>query len=173
VNLLSTTDWVKQDPGKCKDACDAYHRRKGLTSVGDRSHVYRSTYQDESGLHLADHSLSTIVAVIDRHLDAGRGITVGLDYKPSSPNADGTDHFVVITGRGYDSASGQYYYTYMDPGRSDASRGCNTTTNRLYVDSSSNTIHYTRPNPYEGAVVECTLTHIRPNDGIYSGSTTY
>ncbi len=173
VNLLKSVKCKKQDPNKCKDACDAYLRRTELTTVGDRSCVFRSTYQDASGIHSSTHSLNTVVSVIDRHLDAGRGITVGLDYRPNSSNADGTDHFVVITGRGYDSSKGQYYYTYMDPGRSNSSQGCNTTTNRLYVDNSNNTIHYDRPIPYQGEDAECTITHIRPNDGNCIGSTTY
>jgi hypothetical protein len=171
VNILNTTDWRIQAPGKCKDACDSYLRRKGLSDVGSRSNVYRLTYQNASGVHSSTHSLSTVVSVIDRHLDAGKGITVGLSYREPSSNSDGTDHFVVITGRGYDLSNGQYYYTYMDPGRSDSFRGCDTETNRLYVDNSTNTIHYDRPGDKQGR--ENTVTHIRPNDGNYSGSTTY
>jgi len=55
----------------------------------------------------------------------------------------------------------------MDPGRSDSSRGCDTETNRLYIDNSTNTIHYDRPGDKQGR--ENTVTHIRPNDGNYSG----
>jgi hypothetical protein len=174
VNLLTTSNWVKQLPGKCTSACESYLQNAGLNFAGNRTNVYRSTYQDGSGLlHLSCHALSTIISVIDRHLDSGRGIIAGLDYRYPSSNIDGSDHFVVITGREYDSAYGSYYYTYMDPGRNSASQGCNTTTNRLYVDYSTNTIHYKRPNPYQNQEYEYTITHVRPNDGNYSGSTTY
>ncbi|MDP4269361.1 MAG: hypothetical protein Q8909_04460 [Bacteroidota bacterium] len=171
VDVLDKSKWAPQDPNRCKDACDAYLRRTGLTDVGSKGCVYRLTYQDQGGngdTHSygdPSTSLNTVVDVIDRHLDEGRGITVGLNYRINSSNADGTDHFVVITGRGHDTSRNEDYYTYMDPGRSNADIGCSTSANRLYVDG--NLIHGTRQGK------DNTITHIRPNDGDCSGSTTY
>ena len=169
INIMNQLKWQLQEPNECLKECKEYLQRTGLTTTGDRTHVYRLTSQDQTGSHPSYNSLTTITSVIDRHLSEGRGIIVGLDYRSNSSNDDGTDHFVVVTGRFYDSTTGQYYYTYMDPGSQKT--GCDTSTNRLYVDQTNNTIHYNRPNDNKGR--ENTITHIRPNDGNYNGSTTY
>ncbi|MDP4269356.1 MAG: hypothetical protein Q8909_04435 [Bacteroidota bacterium] len=79
VSVLEKDKWEYQEPGRCKDACDAYLRRTGLTNVSDRGCVFRLTYQD-NGSNGASHfygdpstSLNTVVDVIDKHLDEGRG----------------------------------------------------------------------------------------------------
>ncbi|TSC31500.1 LysM peptidoglycan-binding domain-containing protein [Corallococcus sp. Z5C101001] len=75
---------------------------------------------------------------IDRQLDAGKPVVVGVSHKDANYNADGlTDHFVTITGRGVDD-KGRTYYTFHDPGTSNASKGKDTNpNNRFYVDDQS------------------------------------
>ncbi len=171
ITVLVKSKWQQQAPRECCKACGDYLKRTGLVNVGSRTCVFRLTYQDNKGNGSSSfygnpsNSLKSVVSVIDRHLSKGRGITVGLDYRNISSNKDGTDHFVVVTGRGYDSSRQQYYYTYMDPGRGNADLGCDTATNRLYIDG--NLIHGLRQGKKNK------LTHIRPNDGNCSGSTTY
>lgn len=82
--------------------------------------------------------------------EIGRGINEGT-----------TDHFVVVTGRGYDYDLGLYYYIYMETGVSELSEGCDATQNRLYWDPVSNEFY--DPSNYNGERVD--VTQVRPNDG--------
>jgi peptidoglycan hydrolase-like protein with peptidoglycan-binding domain/LysM repeat protein len=53
-----------------------------------------------------DWSLDTI----NKQLDAGRPVVVGVDYKPGSKGgANGTDHWIAITGRGQENGKPVYY----------------------------------------------------------------
>ena len=50
------------------------------------------------------------------------------------------DHFVVITGRGYDETKQQYYYTYIETGRSkNQANAAASNSNRLYYDEQKGT----------------------------------
>ena len=77
-------------------------------------------------------------------------------------NEGATDHFVVIAGRGYDSAKGMNYYTYYEVGTSHSSIGCSETNNRFYYDPSVPTLYdekgVVRKERYD-------ITQVRPNDG--------
>ena len=76
-------------------------------------------------------------------------------------NADKTtDHFVVIYGRGYDEENNQYYYNYIETGRSKASED-NAYENQwiLYYDSNNKSFKgksYRKNKDYE-------IVQIRPN----------
>lgn len=55
-----------------------------------------------------------------------------VEYLPDlNPNSDGTDHFIVITGRNYDAQKRQFYYTFMDCATTSVENGCSN-SNRLY-----------------------------------------
>ena len=63
-------------------------------------------------------------------------VLVGLDYNVGSPNSDKTtDHFVLLTGRGYDEDKQQYFFYFIETGhrRSKASSALSE-RNRLYYD---------------------------------------
>jgi hypothetical protein len=110
------------------------------------------------------------IACIDRHLDAipPRPIIVGLNESPEMGVNEGTtDHFVVITGRGYDESKEMYYYTYMETGVSNVNQGCDTENNRLYYDAENLTFRGVAQyreddseNKYQYDVIQ-----VRPNDG--------
>lgn len=70
------------------------------------------------------------VSRLDRQLEAGQPVLAGVDKGVKGLNANATDHYIVIVGRGQDE-SGKYY-TYFDPGRTRAA-GYDLTQNRLYV----------------------------------------
>lgn len=60
-----------------------------------------------------------------------------MNHSPNRPiNEGATDHWIVITGRGYDENQKMYYYTYMETGYStgQVDKACDTTNNRLYYD---------------------------------------
>ncbi|MDD4921381.1 MAG: hypothetical protein PHS30_02770 [Bacteroidales bacterium] len=110
------------------------------------------------------------VSAIDRHLDEGRPIMVGVNHTIGNTiNEKTTDHLVVITGRDYDSSNGQYYYTYIETGRyaSQAAAACDTNNNRFYYDP--NTLSLT-----DDSVLKhdkgYTVTQVRPNDGIITNT---
>ena len=111
---------------------------------GSRSHVYLLLAEEQTTGELYHHGdnpadeYAKAIACIDRHLDAtpSRPIVVGLNEEPFARINDGaTDHFVVITGRGYDTSQGMYYYTYMETGVSEVDKGCDVENNRLYYDA--------------------------------------
>ncbi len=55
-------------------------------------------------------------AYIDKALDKGLPVMVGVSYADKQYNRDKlTDHFVTIHGRGYDK-KGRLYYEFKDPG---------------------------------------------------------
>lgn len=77
------------------------------------------------------------VNAINWHINTGRPIIVGISYGWGSGVGNynaATDHFVVITGIGFDSNVDLYYYTYMETGTSNTDKGCNTEVNRLYIE---------------------------------------
>lgn len=69
---------------------------------------------------------------IDTQLDKGRPAMVGVSYSDDAYNTDKmTDHFITISGRGYD-ADGKVYYTFKDPGAGGA-----YAEGKLYVDQAT------------------------------------
>ena len=78
-------------------------------------------YKEEGGkLQLVHPDAAKIVFdELNRHLDAGRPMIVGVDHTPGTTyNTDHTtDHFVVVYARGYDEENKQYNYNYIETGR--------------------------------------------------------
>ena len=78
-------------------------------------------YKEEGGKLQLVHpdSAKKVFDELNRHLDAGRPMIVGVDHTPGTTyNTDlTTDHFVVVYARGYDEAKKQYYYNYIETGR--------------------------------------------------------
>jgi hypothetical protein len=100
---------------------------------------------------------------LNAHINANRPIMAGVNHSPGhTGNNDGTtDHWIVITGRGYDSNMGQFYYNYVETGRyADSGAAATSDSNRLYYDSSSGT--FVDNNARDGNKIY-TLTQIRPN----------
>lgn len=166
---MDKSKFIPWNNTNCLELCKSVLLKYGITYPGDSSHVFRLTHTVNGELHnWGDNPTQNYrkgIECIDRHLNANRVIIVGVEYDlMKSPNSDGTDHFVVITGRGFDSSKRQYYYTFMDNGATRVADGCSN-DNRLYYDSyelklSGNTKYFSG---------EYTVTHIRPNDGNYDG----
>ena len=104
--------------------------------------------------------LSQGIHEIDRHLDAGRPIMVGVHYgNTAGPNPDGTRQFVIITGRLY-SSQGGVCYRFMDCGSWDSAKGCSP-SNLLFIDSSVGSLVGTSQAMSDVGVM--TVTQIRTN----------
>jgi len=71
-------------------------------------------------------------AYVDTQLDKGRPVLAGVSYADNAYNPDQmTDHFITISGRGYD-ADGKVFYSYKDPGAGGA-----YAEGKLYVDQAT------------------------------------
>ncbi len=104
------------------------------TNVGDLSHAY-FIKKKINGRITSPGETKVAFDIINEHLDAGRPIKVGVDYKDGGNRSDNlTDHWVVITGRGYDSEKEQYYFTYIETGRYKNQAHNAVSGNRLYYD---------------------------------------
>ncbi|MBQ6792826.1 MAG: hypothetical protein IJO84_05605, partial [Butyricimonas sp.] len=138
VELIDPEKFVAYN-GSCWETCSLFLRNYNLPP-GDTEHVYQLIVErnGEEVYYDSDYQITyqNAIACIDRHLEAGRPIMVGTSYELGHPgnNDKTTDHFVVITGRGYDESKGMYYYTYMDSFTTFYDIGCNTEINRLYYD---------------------------------------
>lgn len=162
IELMDKRKFVPWDNSNCRELCEKILRNYGLDNVGGPGRIIRVA-SSETGKIVSvggSESLRKAVNCIDRHLNSRRVIIVGVEYLPDlNPNSDGTDHFIVITGRNYDAQKRQFYYTFMDCATTSVENGCSN-SNRLYYweghditgDSKANGRFYT-------------VTHIRPNDG--------
>lgn len=121
-------------------------------------------WQEVNGVLTKVGNANDIFNTLNEHLDANRPITVGVDHTPNKHpgNSDlTTDHFIVITGRGYDQSKGQYYYNYIETGRGSGNgAGATSDNNRLYYDPSTG--KFTNHDGYIGGD-GYKLTQIRPN----------
>lgn len=163
VELMDTSKFVPWDESNCLTLCQKVLRNYGLTSYGDSNHIIRVTSSGSGTIkpwgNDPAQSLKNAIECIDKHLDANRVIIVGVEHSLGyKPNKDGTDHYIVITGRHYDSYKQRYYYTFMDSGTSKSNEGCSP-DNRLSIEGQDFSGYTKRSGLYY------TVTHVRPNDG--------
>ena len=149
--------------------CQAIMANYGV-ATGSSANVYQLLYERNGNLEYYDiQGYETVynnaVNCINRHLDANRPIIVGVNHTLNKNiNEGATDHWIVVTGRGYDTTQQQYYYTYMDTGRyaSSAAAACSTDDNRLYYDSDNYTFRDESAGTRGLRVFN--VTQVRPND---------
>ena len=173
IELMNSSKFVSEKTTKnCLTASKKILEKYGLTSYGSSSHVYQLLIEENKTLqkYRTDHvtTFKNAMACIDRHLAANRPIIVGTHHTFNyGVNEGTTDHFVVITGRGYDSEQQKYYYTYMETGREESAAGCNTKENRFYYDEKTQTLtdDLTYRTDKDGNHKSLTVTQVRPNDG--------
>lgn len=153
----------------CKRILDYYN-----VAYGDRNHVYQLLVERSNSLvHYGSNPAENYVkaiACIDRHLEANRPIIVGVNYKIGRTDNEGTtDHWIVVTGRGYDTSQKLYYYTYINTGnlQDQIQAACNTELNRLYY----NPYNLYFKDDYDYRSRQLDVTQVRPNDGNYLSET--
>jgi len=162
----------------CYAGAVSYMNCVGLDNTGSRSCVFLLGYEgtDANGSHIINSygasRMENAINTIDEHLDGGNPIMIGVDYKDGTINEGTTDHFVVVTGRGYDTVRKQYYYTYVETARysANADAAVSSTTNKLYYDSTNNTFGGNRS---YGTDAYYTVTQIRPNNGNCTATQSY
>jgi hypothetical protein len=166
ASLYSLTGGYLKGVSNCKNVADAIMRQ----ILGSNANIGSSAnemqlWKEVNGELTKVGNANSIFNEINRHLAAGHPIEVGVDHDPGCPPGqhDGTtDHFVVITGRGYDTTKGQYYYNYVETG-CGASNSSQATSddNRLYYNTSTGTFTDYPAGAHND--LNYTLTHIRPN----------
>lgn len=157
----------------CLSLCKMIFRNYNISNYGSSANVFKLMHEvngvlQHYGSNVAQNYKNAIDC-IDRHLEAGRPIIVGVNYKINKGiNEKTTDHFVVIYGRGYDSDTGYYYYNYYEVGRR-IEYGYNDLSNRFIYEPSDPPYFYdtisNRNNHERYDVVQ-----VRPNDGDTSGT---
>lgn len=81
------------------------------------------------------NALNDAIDLIHTELEAGRAVQIGLDMSPDNTvNADGTDHFVTISGR-YRGDDGREYFNFAENAVSDSKEGTNKKLNRLWIEN--------------------------------------
>ncbi len=106
----------------CKIACDKMLNNEGTNSNGARINVVNADAQGVATSATA--SAARGINAIDKALESGNPIEVGVDYKPKQvnnlkPNGDGmTDHFIVISSKTETLSNGRVTsktYNFFDP----------------------------------------------------------
>ena len=162
----STSSYPGYIPGKqdCKRVADIImHQILGDKANIGSSNVYIQLYKEVDGKLTLEGNPNEIFNVLNAHLAVGHPIVVGVNHTINSGinnNDKTTDHWVVVYGRGYDEEKGEYYYNYIETGRTLPNRASVMDDSlRLYYDSEKGTfsgMSWSGKRQYE-------LTQIRPN----------
>lgn len=169
IDLLDRSKFVGyHQTGDCLLTAKAIMDNYGLKGqYGGSNHVYQLMWEERGMLkhYGVDYKTTFGLAYkcIKRHLEAGRPIIVGVDRKLGLNSNEGTtDHWILVTGRGYDDRQKMYYFTYMETGTDFVDKGCNNSTNRLYYEIEKVVLF----NPSANDNKSCyTVSQVRPNDG--------
>lgn len=172
INIMDISKFAGYyEKSNCLDLAKQILKNYGLDECGNRTECYllesltingdeKTLEKYQNGNLTTQENYNLATECINYHLENGTPIIVGVTHSSTNIYNEGTtDHFVVITGGGYDFQKGQYYYSYMDPGTSVANIGCNSENNRFYYDSEN--FLYTDPSDYNGK--PSTISQVRPN----------
>ena len=158
--------YSENDTNGCHRRCVNILTNYGLKSYGDMNHVFKLLYEKDNKLHYfgsdPKQNYANAISCIDRHLEAGRPIIVGVTHTIGKGiNEGATDHFVTIYGRVY-GEDGYMYYMYYEVGRSSVSVGLDDLNNRFKYDPDEPSFYDGRSKIYNGARFD--VTQVRPND---------
>ena len=159
TNRKKWAGWSRYDDN-CLDLCKQILKNYGLKSYGSPSTAiqiacYKEKLFSYGSNNTSNEAFDQAIKVIDKHIDAGRPIIVGVFYPGyKHQETDGTTHFVVITGR----ING--CYRFMDCATGDINKGCSS-KNIFSVDYAGRKIN--GYSAYYGIGNPFVLTQIRPN----------
>ncbi len=164
----------------CLTLCGKTMKNHGVTAVGSSAHVYKLMHEVGKGIsrQLVNYgsdvanNYENAINCINRHLDNNRPIIVGVNHTTGRHpliNEGATDHFILIVGRGYDKSRKRNYYTYYDMATSYRQIGTNIEKNILLYDPYNYSLKDVTP-IVRGDDGEYSVTQVRPNDGITSGT---
>lgn len=157
----------------CLDLCKLILNKYGITSYGSSSNVYKLMYESNGKLiHYGTNvkeNYENAIECIDRHLNNGRPIIVGVNHTLGNTYNEGaTDHFVVIYGKGFDESVNKQFYTYYEVGKTDLEHVYNDDLNRFYYDDKTYNLYDITSSRSDKKRFD--VTQVRPNDGILDGT---
>ena len=122
----------------CLDLCKMILKKYGMSNFGSSSNIFRLMYEKNGKLEYfgsdPKENYKQAIDCIDRHLEKGRPIIVGVNHTIDRGINEGTtDHFVVIYGREYIDGR-RYAYFYYEVGKSNVMHGYNDEENRFIYD---------------------------------------
>ncbi len=161
---IEEDNFVAQGTGTgCKIASDQMLANEGVNSNGERINVVNA---DANGVATTATANATRgINAIDKALENGNPIEVGVDYKPKQvnnlkPNGDGmTDHFIVVSSKTETLSNGQITsktYNFFDPRSSANGR---SSSNQLHIENNKMVGTYN----YAPKPLNYTVTTIRRN----------
>lgn len=152
----------------CLDLCKMILNNYGLNNYGSSNNIYRLMHEVGGTLEYYGKNprknYREAIECIDKHLNSGRPIIVGVNHTLGRGINEGTtDHFVVIYGKGYDSNFDCNYYTYYEVGKSNISASYDDENNRLlYIDEEEPAFYDFKSNRGDGKRFD--VTQVRPNE---------
>ena len=169
IDLMDKAWFVGYDKSHdCLKGCYAILDNMGIDEHGSSAEVIYLARENESHTALENYgnnveeNYKNAVNCINDHLEEGRAIIVGADYKLGNDANDGTiDHFVLIVGCGFDEILNENYYIYVEIGTYHDYKGVNPEDNRFYYDQEKEM--FVDEQNYSNK--ELTITEIRPNNG--------
>lgn len=177
IELMDKSKFVGWHEGaNCLTLAQETLKKYGITNYGSSANVFRLVEEKNGQLikwgNDPYNNYENAIKCIDDHLNAKRPIIVGVNHTLGlSDNEGTTDHFVVITGRGFDPLLRQPYYTFMDNGSVLATDGCSDMNRFYYIEGNnfSGTSEYIKAKHRSYTVVQ-----VRPNNGQkYETTTAY
>jgi hypothetical protein len=114
---------------------------------------------------LKEHKLPIMVGV--QHptpIKDKDGLIIGWEDKCSSNTPGITNHYIVVTGKGYDKIRQQYYYLFYEVGTSDPDKG-KSANNKLYISDNNSLIEGRTAYITDYSGNYYTVTEIRKNTG--------
>ncbi len=146
----------------CYEASSKMLQNEGVETAGRGSEILVTGTAANGRAGDANANANNGVAVVDRALENGNPIMVGVDYKNGSPNADGrTDHFIVVSSKTETLNNGAVTsttYNYFDPRTSHQNYGTSS-DNQLTRSNNQLTGSYN----HGGSNYNYTVTTVRRN----------
>jgi RHS repeat-associated protein len=125
----NASNWVSQisEGINCHEASSQILQNAGAETAGRGSEILVTALGSDGRAGDANSNAGNGFSEIDRTIEGGNPIIVGVDYKDGSPNADKmTDHFIVISSKTEALKNGKTTsttYNYFDPRTSKKSYG--------------------------------------------------
>ena len=137
--------WGTNGMKNCLDHCKLILKRYGLTTYGSSANMYTLLKEQNGKLtYYGDNprqNYKDAIACIDKHLELGRPIIVGVNHTIGNKYNDGTtDHFVVIYGR--EVCKDGIHYMYYEVGKTNITAGYNDKENRFIYKDGQNPQFY-------------------------------
>lgn len=170
INLGDASKFVSYGTNgvkNCLDLCKMILKKYGLSYFGSSTNIYKLLYEKDGKLNYygdnPKENYKKAIGCIDRHLENGRPIIVGVNHTIGRGiNEGSTDHFVVIYGREY--VDGYYFYYYYEVGKGNVVYGFNENNRFIYDTSNPNRpkLYDEKSSIHNGARFD--VIQVRPND---------